>query len=59
MIRYFKVEGQVMSRCGGERGELGRGLEPLGKGLKPFAFAELCHASSPFLGQGVVWGLSW
>lgn len=30
--------------------ELGRGLEPLGKGLKPFAFTELCHASDPFLG---------
>lgn len=31
---------------------LGRGFEPLGKGLKPFAFTELCHASGPFLGQG-------
>lgn len=30
--------------------ELGRGFEPLDKGLKPFAFAGLCHASGPFLG---------
>lgn len=38
---------------------LGRGFEPLGKGLKPFAFTELCHASGPFLGWlecgGPVW----
>lgn len=37
--------------------ELERGLEPLGKGLKPFAFTKLCHASDPFLGLGVVWDL--
>lgn len=27
---------------------LGRGFEPLDKGLKPFAFTGLCHASGPF-----------
>lgn len=27
---------------------LGRGFEPLDKGLKPFAFAKLCHASCSF-----------
>lgn len=40
-----------------EDGELGRGLEPLGKGLKPFAFTELCHTSDPFLGLDVGWDL--
>lgn len=30
--------------------ELERGFEPLGKGLKPSAFAGLCHTSNPFLG---------
>lgn len=29
-------------------GGLGRGFEPLDKGLKPFAFAKLCHASCSF-----------
>lgn len=29
-------------------GELGRGFEPLDKGLKPFAFTKLCHASCSF-----------
>lgn len=29
---------------------LERGFEPLNKGLKPFAFAGLCHTSDPFLG---------
>lgn len=35
---------------------LGRGFEPLGKGLKPFALAGLCHSSGPFLGLKVVGG---
>ena len=28
--------------------KLGRGFEPLGKGFKSFAFAELCHTSGSF-----------
>lgn len=28
--------------------KLGRGFEPLGKGLKPFALAWLCHSSWSF-----------
>jgi len=48
-----------MRKCSGERVELGREFEPLGKQLKPFAFAELCHAISPFLGEGIVGVLSW
>lgn len=33
-------------------GGLGRGFEPLGKGLKPFAFTKLCHASWSFSRSG-------
>lgn len=37
--------------------ELGRGFEPLDKGLKPFAFTELCHASCSFSRNWVCVGL--
>lgn len=36
---------------------LERGFEPLGKGLKPFAFAGLCHSSWSFSRIGVVGGI--
>lgn len=51
MMRQVRVGGRVMGR--GKR-KLGRRFEPLDKGLKPFAFAKLCHARGPFLGCGGV-----
>lgn len=44
MVNRFVRVGEVM--FGGKK--LGRGFEPLGKGFKSFAFAELCHTSGSF-----------
>ena len=47
----------MWGRVIGRWGKLERGFEPLSKGLKPFAFAKLCHTSDPFLGWSGVDGL--
>lgn len=42
MIKQFIIVGCIIGV------KLGRGFEPLGKGLKPFAFTCLCHSSWSF-----------